>query len=191
MNKLLLLSLLFISVSCATIRKGRELDKAKELEEETLNPKIKLSISDLALLKKYEDDFGLEIIRKKSASKSTIKLYKFIDEWYGVPYKYAGTTKKGVDCSGLTVNLYQTVYNKKLPRSSQQMNEKSKNIPKKSMKEGDLVFFDTSDKGKASHVGVFLGDGKFFHSSTSKGVMISDFNKDDYWRKRWLNAGKF
>ena len=77
------------------------------------------------------------------------KLYKTVEDWLGTPYKYGGQSKDGVDCSGLVVEIYRTVYGKKLYRSSYEIYDKNcKAIKKKDLKEGDLVFFITSKNGK-------------------------------------------
>lgn len=70
------------------------------------------------------------------------RLYYFVDEWYGVRYKYGGNTKTGVDCSSLVQQLYSHVYEREVPRtSSMQYDDSRKLRKKKKLKEGDLVFF--------------------------------------------------
>ena len=58
------------------------------------------------------------------------KLYEFIDEWYAVPYKYAGKTKAGIDCSGFSCILYSTIYKKNISNSSKGLYEQAKKIIK-------------------------------------------------------------
>jgi len=111
--------------------------------------------------------------------------------WLGVPYRLGGTTKKGVDCSGLANNIYKSAYRKKLERSTSLMYKKYiKKIPKKNLKEGDLVFFKISKKSKdVDHVGIFLRQGYFIHASTSRGVIVSNLS-EDYYRKYWKQGGR-
>lgn len=116
------------------------------------------------------------------------KLYAFVNDWYGVPYKYGGCLKTGVDCSCFTDNLYEKVYGIKLGRTAGDIYKECKKISLDSIKEGDLVFFITNGKS-ISHVGVYLKDNKFVHSSTSKGVMISDLN-EAYYKKCFYAAAK-
>lgn len=118
-------------------------------------------------------------------------LFEEAAEWIGVPYKYGGNTKKGVDCSGLVVNIYKKVYNKKLYRNSAQILERNcKSISKKKLRTGDLVFFATgSNKKRVNHVGIYLKNGKFIHSSSSKGVIISDMN-DSYYIRTYIDSGR-
>ena len=117
-----------------------------------------------------------------------IKLYTFIDSWYGTKYKYGGTSKNGVDCSGFANVLYKTVYNKQMPRSTKDIAKAINKVGKNKLKEGDLVFFNISKK-KNSHVGVYLMNNMFVHASTSKGVMISSLD-NPYYKKTFSKGGK-
>jgi lipoprotein Spr len=116
------------------------------------------------------------------------KLYSFISEWYGVPYKYGGCDKSGTDCSCFTDNLYSVVYQKKLPRSANDMVKDCDKISAGKVKEGDLVFFKINSND-VSHVGVVLKNNKFVHATTSKGVLISDIN-ESYYQKYFYCYGK-
>lgn len=99
------------------------------------------------------------------------RLYAFIDQWYGVPYKFGGEDKDGVDCSGLVQLLEQEVYGITLPRVTSQQVTVIKRKYEEDLKEGDLVFFDF-DGRQFSHVGVYLQNGYIVHASSTKGVMI-------------------
>ena len=116
------------------------------------------------------------------------KLYKFIDDWYAVPYKYAGKDKNGIDCSGFTGVLCSTVYNKKVSASSKAIYEETKRVSVSDLKEGDLVFFIINGKS-VSHVGVYLQHNKFVHASTRRGVIISDLD-EPYYKKYYHGAGR-
>jgi cell wall-associated NlpC family hydrolase len=116
------------------------------------------------------------------------KLYKFIDDWYAVPYKYAGKDKNGIDCSGFTGVLCSEVYNKKVSTSSRSIYEETKRISVSELKEGDLVFFIINGKS-VSHVGVYLQHNKFVHASTRRGVIISDLD-EPYYKKYYHGAGR-
>jgi len=99
------------------------------------------------------------------------RLYAFIDQWLGTPYKFGGLDKGGVDCSGLAFLLEQQVYGITLPRSTSQQINVIKREYEEDLKEGDLVFFDYDGK-KFSHVGIYLQNGFIVHASSSKGVII-------------------
>jgi hypothetical protein len=115
-------------------------------------------------------------------------LYDAIQSWIGTPYRYGGTTKAGIDCSGFVGNIYQEVYNKKLQRVANDMQQDCTLISRSELKEGDLVFFINS-KGRVSHVGIYLKNDIFAHSSTSRGVIISRLG-DSYWSKHFYKGGR-
>lgn len=116
------------------------------------------------------------------------KLYAVIKPWMGVPYKYGGTTKQGVDCSGFVGNIYREAYGITLHRTANDMQQDVKKVSKSQLREGDLVFFVNSH-GKVSHVGIYLHDGLFVHSSTSRGVIISPLS-DSYWSQHFHCGGR-
>jgi lipoprotein Spr/probable lipoprotein NlpC len=99
------------------------------------------------------------------------RLYSFIDEWLGVPYRFGGTGKDGVDCSGLVFLLQLQVYDQPVPRTCALQVNSIKRKYEEELKEGDLVFFDFDGK-QYSHVGVYLQNGYIVHASTRKGVII-------------------
>lgn len=115
------------------------------------------------------------------------KLLEFLDEWYGAPYQYGGNDKEGVDCSAFTVYFMTSVYGITIPRNSLAQYKICEKIDRDDMEEGDLVFFNT--RGRVSHVGVYLGNNKFAHASTSSGVMISDLD-EQYFSKRFVGPGR-
>ena len=115
------------------------------------------------------------------------KLYNFIDNWIGVPHQAGGMDRRGIDCSGFTSILQKEVYNQWVPRIARQMAEQVERKYEDELKEGDLIFFDF-DGQKFSHVGVYLINNKFVHTSTSKGVIISDL-KDPWYYKYFSRAG--
>ena len=118
-------------------------------------------------------------------------LYVESSNWLGVPYRSGGTTKRGVDCSGLTSSIYKKVYHKDLERNSEDQRKKDcRKVKKGKLREGDLVFFHNGrKKKKATHVGIYLKDRKFIHASTSQGVIVSTL-EEDYWKKHWLSGGR-
>lgn len=115
------------------------------------------------------------------------KMFEFIEEWYGTPYRLGGTTKKGIDCSAFTQFLFTSVYGLSIPRTAREQYDLTNRISRTQLKEGDLIFFNT--RGGVSHVGVFLQNNKFVHASTSGGVMISDIF-DEYWARKFVGVGR-
>lgn len=117
------------------------------------------------------------------------KLYKVVNEWLGTPYKYGGCDKNGVDCSGFVMNVYKEVYGIDLYRSAYDIMKNVYFVEKSEIKEGDILFFITGKENRVSHVGIYLKDGQFVHSSTSKGVMISRID-EPYYQKAFHKAGR-
>lgn len=110
--------------------------------------------------------------------------------WIGTPYKYGGEDRYGIDCSGLTRTIYRQVYKTELHRSSYEQYKKDvKKVSKNNLMSGDLVFFSTGKKGKVSHVGIYLKDGKFIHASSSRGVVVSDLNQN-FYKNNFISGGK-
>jgi cell wall-associated NlpC family hydrolase len=116
------------------------------------------------------------------------ELYKFIDTWYGAPYKYAGRTKAGVDCSDLVSILYQNVYNVTVTGNVETFYKLCKPIKPSELKEGDLIFFKINSKS-LSHIGVYLQNHRFVHASVHSGVVIDDLG-EDYYKKYYWGAGR-
>ena len=119
---------------------------------------------------------------------ANFKLFAFIDEWYGAPYHFGGSTKNGVDCSAFAGNLITTVFGVGLPRMAKDQYKACEHVKKDDLEEGDLVFFHTTRKG-ISHVGVYLGNNKFVHASLNYGVTISDMS-DGYYARAFRGGGR-
>ena len=105
-------------------------------------------------------------------------------------YAYGGDDpSKGFDCSGLVMYAYKET-GIIIPRTTLAQYKKARKIELKNAKEADLVFFSTYAEG-ATHVGIYLGNGKFIHSpSTGKKVQIVDM-ENPYWKKNFYGAASF
>ncbi|HTN39076.1 MAG TPA: NlpC/P60 family protein [Arachidicoccus sp.] len=143
-----------------------------------------LSLNEETLVNKYAGILGVTSNKVRD-----IDLFEEVDDWYGTPYSYGGSSKNGIDCSAFSRTLFNEVYNKSLPRTAQQQYDYCRHIKKNQLEEGDLVFFHTTSGSRITHVGIYLQNGKFVHASTSSGVMISDLD-DYYWRKTYRAAGR-
>ncbi len=113
------------------------------------------------------------------------------EKYLGAPYKYAGSTSSGFDCSGFTSKVFSE-NNYKLPRRSEDQGKAGRSVYIREVKPGDLLFFATSGGARVSHVGIVheianSGEVKFIHASTSKGVIISSLN-EKYWNTAYLFA---
>lgn len=116
-------------------------------------------------------------------------LVKEAQSWLGTPYKYGGNDRSGVDCSGLVLQVYLRALDISLPRNSRAQKDYCTSASLGSLTPGDLVFFATGkQKGRVSHVGIFVGDNKMIHASTSKGVIVTDLSQD-YYTRTFAGAG--
>ncbi len=112
------------------------------------------------------------------------------ESWVGTPYKYGGNDRGGVDCSGFVTQVYLKALGIKLPRTSREQMDFCQTVDKSRLTPGDLLFFRTSKGGSTvSHVGIFVGENKMIHSSTSQGVIYTDITSD-YYSRTFAGAGK-
>lgn len=117
----------------------------------------------------------------------SLKLYDFVFDWIGKPYRFGGTSKNGIDCSAFARELYARVMDQYLPRNSRQQFKYVKPISKEELQTGDLVFFKIKTRD-ISHVGVYLSDNKFIQASNS-GVNVASL-EHPYWKKYYYKAGR-
>ncbi|WP_100403439.1 C40 family peptidase [Bacillus sp. FJAT-42315] len=106
----------------------------------------------------------------------------------GTPYKQGGTTTKGFDASGYVHHVF-TKNKVKLARNSADIQKQGTNVELKKLKEGDLVFYNTTGKPskKASFVGIYIGKNQFMGVTTKNGVSVIDMN-NKYWKSKYLGA---
>lgn len=112
-------------------------------------------------------------------------------QYKGVRYKFGGTTKRGMDCSGVVYVAYGS-QNIQLPRISRDMAKKGRKISLNKVKKGDLVFFRTSKRRRRiNHVGLVVSNKKgqirFIHATSSRGVIISLIS-EKYWKNAFVKA---
>lgn len=137
---------------------------------------------------------------KKTTSKRTVStttskevrnIINHAKSYKGTRYKYGGTSKKGIDCSGLVVNAFMEE-DIQLPRTTKDLSKEGNWVDVKTLKEGDLLFFATKKNSrKINHVGIVVnsrpGHVEFIHSTTSKGVIISTLS-ERYWYLAYVQA---
>lgn len=98
---------------------------------------------------KKNDEVELSLIQVKYAvllsttaeEVKNIKMFEFIDEWFGTPYRLGGTTKRGIDCSAFSQYLFASVYGFSIPRTAREQYKLTDRISRTQLKEGDLLFF--------------------------------------------------
>ena len=111
-----------------------------------------------------------------------------IESWMGTPYVYGGESRSGVDCSGFTQAVFRAM-EVEIPRTASQQAAAADQVDSRSIRFGDLIFFNTSGGG-ISHVGIYIGDGFFAHASSSRGVVRESLAKR-YYADRVVSIGRF
>ncbi|MCX6153916.1 MAG: C40 family peptidase [Candidatus Kapabacteria bacterium] len=110
-----------------------------------------------------------------------------IMNWLGTPYHFGGSSNRGIDCSAFTRFIFQSASNSLLPRTAHEQYTVGKPITRRGLQFGDLVFFNTRRKVYVSHVGIYLGDNLFAHSSSRYGVTVSSL-ESTYYGNRFLGG---
>ncbi len=126
----------------------------------------------------------------RSDRSDDIRLLTACASYLGTPYRYGGNDRTGIDCSGLTTNIYRDVYGITLHRRS--IDQYEKDVPQRhteKLRQGDLVFFTTNGQGTCSHVGIYLKDNAFIHASSTNGVVVNRLT-DTYYAPRFLGGGR-
>lgn len=116
------------------------------------------------------------------------ELVKTAQSFVGVPYLWGGSSATtGFDCSGLAMTVYQ-LNGLNLPRSSKEQYEEGTPVDKDDLIRGDLVFFTTGGKHKVSHVGIYVGEGRFIHApSRGKNIRMDSLSRS-YYKKRYIGG---
>ncbi|MBL1213002.1 MAG: C40 family peptidase [Ignavibacteriae bacterium] len=111
-----------------------------------------------------------------------------IVKYLETPYQYGGETLTGIDCSSFTQQVFKNSLNHNLPRTASEQFLIGSNIfSEAQLKFGDLIFFDTQKIKYPGHVGIYLGDNLFAHSSSSQGVTVSSL-QSSYYTDRYVGA---
>lgn len=104
--------------------------------------------------------------------------------YLGAPYVWGGYTPAGFDCSGFTQYVFRQ-FGLSLPRTAATQSDRGSYVPESRLRPGDLVFFDTA--GGISHVGMYLGHGRFIHAGNTE-VTIDNIHNPNYWSSRYVTA---
>lgn len=173
MKKLfLIIVLIFSFISCKSSKKAKN--------KKTASTEIITKKADSVVTK-------IEVSKKSKAE----DIIDYAVQFEGVRYKWGGTTKSGIDCSGLIYESFRA-YDVLLPRISRDIAKRGNKIKLKNVLKGDLLFFKTENRRNSiNHVGLIIdirnNDIKFIHATTGKGVIISGLN-ESYWLKAFTEA---
>ena len=126
----------------------------------------------------FKDDLGYGGVRPDVIAEATRHM--------GTPYRWGGESTRGFDCSGFVRYVFRQTEGITLPRTSREQARFGSPVPKDQLRPGDIVSFATGGGSRVSHVGVYIGDNKFIHSSSSRGVRIDTLT--GYYAKRFVNA---
>ncbi|SFV71432.1 putative secreted protein [hydrothermal vent metagenome] len=138
--------------------------------------------------KNNDNNYNTESYNNKNIQKTLNSIKTIAKSFLGTPYVWGATGPKKFDCSGFTRWVYRDI-GIKIPRVSRDQARVGQYVSYSNLQPGDMVFFDTKKhrSGKVTHVGIYLGNGDFIHaSSAGKKVVIYNFNKKEYYKKRFL-----
>ena len=118
-------------------------------------------------------------------------LVKTARDFLGVPYLWGGVSlETGFDCSGLTMTVYQ-LNGLNLPRHSRTQYDAGNPVSISQLQKGDLVFFAVNDKRKVSHVGIYIGDGKFIHAPSHGKKICVEYLSTPFFAKRFVSGQNY
>ncbi len=136
----------------------------------------------------FPQDYAIAKTTPANLGGLRFELVKTAKRFIGVPYRWGGEdSKNGFDCSGLTMVSYR-LNGLKLPRNSRAQYRAGQAVNKRDLRQGDLVFFATKGGTRVTHVGMYVGDGKFIHAPrTGKTIRISSLSSK-YFRRTYVGG---
>jgi murein DD-endopeptidase / murein LD-carboxypeptidase len=173
----------FLITSCTYLRETPSYREDELRARRASSPARPAEPAEAGFYNEYSRKLGYNLSGKENP-----ELIREVGSWIGTSYRYGGNTRAGADCSGFAKAVYQQVYGIDLARITVNMAQNSSRISKRRLQEGDLVFFRISGR-KISHVGIYLGNNKFVHASTSRGVIVSDLD-EPYYAQRFAFGGR-
>ena len=138
---------------------------------------------------RYTADSSVERELEKRRRASPSRLAHVVEGYLGIPYKWGGTTRAGMDCSAFVRTIFRKTYGIELPLTARQIYRVGRPVNRlQDLKPGDLVFFRLAlSRSGVSHVGIYLGKKRFAHVGVSTGATITSLD-NSYFRRRYVGA---
>ena len=180
-----------------SIRPGQKLFLAKSTRiPDRISENEAVEDDDNSLADEDEEDIASadespELIKKEELlgkwnSPDEVQLFvKVATGFLGAPYRFGGSSLKGIDCSSFVQKIYR-IFDITLPRNAREQSKVGVSIAREQLTEGDLVFFHT--KRSLGHVGIYIGNNEFVHASSKKKVVRIDSLDTPYYQKRFQRA---
>ena len=130
----------------------------------------------------------ITVVKPKKIQVKGQKIADLAKSLVGSPYKYGGKTPYGFDCSGLVFYTHGKV-GLRTPRTSLHQFKSAKNIPLNELRNGDLIFFKLT-RARVSHVGIYVGNGRFIHAPQSGRQVKATYLTDAYWKTKIVSGGR-
>lgn len=161
-------------------KKGKDVNKENLLASNNLVKRSSITKGSLESLSSSLAGF-IPSSENENEKISDEVMYKVI-EYLNTPYLWGGTSKRGIDCSGFVQTVMYQSIGIMLPRTSYEQSNVGNTVEREDLKFGDLLFFDTMNRGRVTHVGIYLSDGYFVHSGSKTGVAVASLDSDFYSR---------
>ncbi len=172
---IIILSLLLLIYSCKTHNIVNNNAQKIKINSTAVNNK--------SFYKEYSIKLGYQLTGNED-----MDYIKMVASWIGVPYKFGGCTREGIDCSCFVNTFYNDFFGITLKRRAEDMLSDIHTVDTTKLYMGDLIFFKITGQ-KVSHVGLYISKRRFIHASTSKGVMINSMD-EPYYQKHYQGAGR-
>lgn len=159
-----------------------------------VSPNTTVTLEEYLKMSQGGDNAGRESAMTQAvnlpASRDARDVISAAEKWLGTPYLYGGSTRKGVDCSALTMNVFLEGCGVKIPRTAFEQYKATERVSRHELQPGDLVFFSSArNKKGVAHVGLYIGNNHIIHASTSRGVVRSNLN-DKYYTTNYIASGR-
>ncbi|MEN8191257.1 MAG: C40 family peptidase [Bacteroidota bacterium] len=198
-NYLIIIIIIPLLIACSSTSVHKRYNNKPKVKEEKVDNSVRFSSSNDPEFDE-EPVEEIQVDQKKFVNEHKIskdknvslsdreKILSEVVKYINTPYQYGGANQKGIDCSAFTQNVFMNSIDFSLPRTaSEQFNFGSEINSRSNLIFGDLVFFNTTKNSFPGHVGIYLGDELFAHSSSSRGVTISSMS-NQYFQQRYVGG---